>query len=73
MTIAHREWCMGCTACSLPLNLLDYPCDPRIASPDFSPYPVKTRTASPLDCLFIEVSNPDRRAGDAETNLYRSC
>jgi hypothetical protein len=42
-------------------------------SPDISPTPVKARTASPLECPFIEVSNPDRRAGDAETKLYRRC
>jgi hypothetical protein len=38
----------------------------------FQPTPVKARTASPLECPFIEVSSLDRRAGDAEAKLYRS-
>ena len=40
-------------------------------NPNTSPYPVETRTALPLKCPNIEVSNLDRRAGNAETKLYR--
>ena len=36
-----------------------------IPSPDFSRYPVETRTALPFECPFIEVSNLDERAGNA--------
>jgi len=31
---------------------------------------VKARTALPFECPFIEVSNLDERAGNAETKLY---
>lgn len=39
------------------------------ASPDISRYPVETRTALPFECPFIEVSNLDERAGNAEAKL----
>ena len=34
--------------------------------------PVKARTALPVECPFIEVSNLDGRAGNAESELYRT-
>jgi len=40
-------------------------------SPDISRIWVETRTALPLECPFIEVSNLDERAGNAEAKLYR--
>jgi hypothetical protein len=42
-----------------------------VASPDISRIWVETRTALPLECPFIEVSNLDERAGNAEAKLYR--
>jgi hypothetical protein len=51
----------------------------RIAAPDFGALtrifhrtPVKARTALPCECPFIEVSNLDERAGNAESKLYRT-
>lgn len=41
------------------------------ASPNISSYRVETRTALPCGCPFIEVSNLDERAGNAEAKLYR--
>jgi hypothetical protein len=38
-------------------------------SPDISRYLVKTRTALPFEGPFIEVSNLDERAGNAEAKL----
>ena len=38
---------------------------------DISRYRVETRTALPFECPFIEVSNLDERAGNAEAKLYR--
>jgi hypothetical protein len=43
----------------------------KLASPDISRIWVETRTALPLECPFIEVSNLDERAGNAEAKLYR--
>jgi hypothetical protein len=43
----------------------------RLANPDISPTPVEARTALPFECPFIEVSNLDERAGNAEAKLYR--
>ena len=40
-------------------------------SPDISPTPVEARTALPFGSPFIEVSNLDERAGNAEAKLYR--
>jgi hypothetical protein len=38
-------------------------------NPDISPTPVEARTALPFECSFIEVSNLDERAGNAEAKL----
>ena len=38
----------------------------------FQRIPVKARTALPFECPFIEVSNLDERAGNAESKLYRT-
>ncbi|WP_205758241.1 hypothetical protein, partial [Macromonas bipunctata] len=40
-----------------------------VPSPDISPQSVETRTALPLKCPNIEVSNLDERTGNAETKL----
>ena len=38
----------------------------------FQRTPVKARTALPFECSFIELSRLDRRAGNAESKLYRT-
>jgi len=48
------------------------PLPQRPASPDISPSSVEARTALPLKCPLIEVSNLDERAGNAESKLYRT-
>ena len=65
-----------CTVLMLPLARKSV--EP-IASPKpcgltriFQRTPVEARTALPFECPFIEVSNLDERAGNAETKLYRT-
>jgi hypothetical protein len=51
--------------CHCPLR------SPLLTSPDSSRIWVETTTALPLECPFIEVSNLDERAGNADAKLYR--
>jgi hypothetical protein len=44
---------------------------PLILARIFHRTPVEARTALPFECSFIEVSNLDERAGNAEAKLYR--